>query len=394
VAAIKVAGYYPDGAGLYLQVAQSGAKTWIFRFMLNGRAREMGLGGAGERKIELAEAREKAAEARRLVRDGTDPIEARDSAKKRLALDQARSVPFRDCATAYIAAHRAGWKNAKHAQQWQNTIETYCGPVFGDQPVQAVDTTLVCKVLEPMWTKKPETATRLRARIERVLDWAKVRGYRNGDNPARWRGHLDALLPNLKKADLVKHHPAIHYTVAGAFLAKVRKQEGLAARALEFTALTALRTSDVIKARWGEIDMDAAVWSIPGPRMKKKREHRVPLSPPAMRILKQMRELRTSDYVFPGRTDAKHMSDGAMRMLLQRMGMKGIATTHGFRSTFKDWAADTTHHPIEVSSMALAHRISDKVEEAYRRGDLFKKRVAMMNAWASYCARVKRRPRK
>lgn len=303
-------GYYADGNGLYLQISASGSKSWLLRFMLNGRAREMGLGSVQVRP--LAEARSRAAKARAMVQDGIDPIEARDTEEKRKALDVARSVTFIECSNAYIAAHRAGWKNAKHASQWENTLATYCGPVFGALPVQEVDTALVCKVLEPIWTEKPETASRLRARIERVLDWATVREFRTGDNPARWRGHLDKLLPALKKKLRVKHHPALPYTEISAFMAQLRRQAGVAARALEFLILTATRTSEVTEACWDEINLETGVWTIPGERMKAGREHRVPLPPPALSLLKTLKDQRLNDFVFHGKANGVPLSNMAM----------------------------------------------------------------------------------
>ena len=385
VASKRRAGYYADGGGLNLQVGPTGNKSWLYRFMLNGRAREMGLGSLNDRT--LAEARDEAAKARRLLRDGVDPIEARDAEDKRRALDSARSMTFAECANAYIAAHKADWKNAKHASQWANTLETYCGPVFGALPVQAVDTALVCKVLEPMWNEKPETASRLRARIERVLDWATVRGYRDGDNPARWRGHMDKLLPALKKKSRVKHHAALPFDQVGAFVADVRQQEGFAARALEFTILTATRTSEVTGAQWDEYDLKAGVWTIPAERMKAGNEHRVPLSPPALALLKTMSEIRLNEWVFHGKHTGAHLSNMAMLELLKRMERTDI-TVHGFRSTFKDWASERTNYPREVTEMALAHTIADQVEAAYRRGDLFEKRRTLMAEWAKHCERI------
>ncbi len=386
VASKKKPGSHADGGGLYLQVGKSGSKAWLYRFMLNGRAREMGLGSLQVRT--LAEARDEAAKARRLLRDGIDPIEARDAEDKRKALESARSMTFGECAKAYIDAHKAGWKNAKHASQWTNTLETYCGPVFGAQPVQAVDTPLVCRVIEPMWTEKPETASRLRARIERVLDWAMVRGYRDGDNPARWRGHMDKLLPMLKKKNRVTHHAALPFDRVGEFMADLRKQEGFAARALEFVILTATRTSEVTGARWDEFNLSTGVWTIPGERMKAGNEHRVPLSPAAAALIKNMSTIRLNDWVFHGQRIGKPLSNMAMLELLKRMERRDI-TVHGFRSTFKDWASECTNYPREVTEMALAHTIGDKVEAAYRRGDLFEKRRLLMAEWAKHCERIK-----
>jgi integrase len=350
--------------------------------MLNGRAREMGLGA--EHTVTLAEVRAKATDCRKLLLAKVDPIEARDAAAASSALDAARSITFTECATAYIKAHRAGWKNAKHAEQWTNTLETYCGRVFGALPVQGVDTGLVLKALEPIWTEKPETATRVRGRIESVLDWATSRGYRAGDNPARWRGHIDNLLPALKKKLRVKHHAALPFDQMGAFMAVLRSQEGTAARALEFLILTAARTGEVIGAKWDEIDLRTALWTVPSERMKAGNEHRVPLSPRTVAIIRELEKAHQGDYVFPGQKEGAPLSNMAMLELLKRMERADL-TVHGFRSTFRDWAAERTNYPREVCEMALAHTVSNQVEAAYRRGDLFTKRVALMREWAKHC---------
>lgn len=382
VAAAKKPGYYGDGGGLYLQVSAFGTKSWVFRYTIVGRAREMGLGPL--HTVSLAEARQKAVDCRRLVLARVDPIEARDTEHAGKALSAARSITFQQCAAVYIKAHRAGWKNAKHADQWTNTIEAYCGPVIGSLPVQAVDTGLVLKVLEPIWTEKPETASRLRARIEKVLDWATVRTYRTGDNPARWRGHLDKLLPKLEKRKRVKHHPALPFDEMGKFMELLREQDGVAARALEFLILTATRTGEVIGAKWDEIDLNAALWTIPAGRMKAHREHRVPLSPSALKLLRALYNAKLSDYVFPGQKEDAPLSNMAMLELLKRIERDDI-TVHGFRSTFRDWAAERTNYPREVCEMALAHAVGDQVEAAYRRGDLFEKRRRLMIDWAKHC---------
>lgn len=377
----KKPGYYPDGGGLYLQVSASGSKSWIFRFALQGKERQMGLGPF--HTITLADARIAATDCRKLLLRQIDPIDARDADKTRQALQDARSITFAECAAAYIRAHRAKWKNAKHAEQWTNTIETYCGPIIGGLPVQDVDTGLVVKVLEPIWTAKPETASRLRGRIESVLDWARVSGYRAGDNPARWRGHLDNVLPALKKRQRVKHHPALPFDQMGAFMESLRDQEGIAARALAFLILTATRTSEVIGAQWSEFDLDAKFWTVPGDRMKAGKEHRVPLSPQAVAFLGKPPP-SLSDYVFPGPKAGKPLSNMAMLALLKRMD-RGDLTVHGFRSTFRDWASERTNYPREVCEMALAHTIGNEAEAAYRRGDLFEKRRKMMLDWARFC---------
>jgi integrase len=375
-------GMYPDGAGLYLQVTGAGAKSWIFRFSLHGKAREMGLGSLSA--ITLADARAKAAESRRLRQDGTDPIEARKTRLAQAALDAARTTTFKDAATSYIASHRAGWRNHKHVSQWENTIATYAEPVLGRLSIQAIDIDLVLKVLQPIWKTKPETASRLRGRIEAILDWAKVRKLRQGENPARWRGHLEHELPAPSKIRRVKHHAALPYAELPDFIARLRAHKSVATRALEFTILTAARTGETIGAQWGEVNMSEKVWTVPADRMKAGREHRVPLSTRALAILRDEQDVRTSDYVFPGGKAGKPLSNMAMTEVLRRMG-RGDITVHGFRSTFRDRAAERTNFPSEVVEMALAHAVGDKVEAAYRRGDLFEKRRRLMADWATYC---------
>jgi integrase len=374
-------GMFHDGGGLYLQASAGGAKSWIFRFTLDGRAREMGLGPV--HAIPLAEARKRAAECRRMRVDGIDPIEARSAHRGWKRLEAAKAMTFDACAAAYIAAHNASWRNAKHREQWRNTLSSYAGPVFGSLPVQSIDVGLVMKALEPIWHTKPETASRLRGRIEAVLDWATVRSYRNGENPARWRGHLDKLLPARSKVHKVKHHPALPYNEMADFTSALQNQEGVAARALEFLILTAARTGEVISAPWDEVDLDGKLWVVAPARMKAGREHRVPLSVAAMGVLEQMKEIRESEFVFAGGKRGKPLSNMAMLAVLKRMG-RGDLTTHGFRSTFRDWAAECTNFPREVVEMALAHSIESKVEAAYRRGDLFQKRRQLMEAWARF----------
>ena len=384
VATVSKPGLYADGGGLYLRVGRGGARNWCLRFMLAGKAREMGLGGLS--KVSLAEARKKATEHRLHLADKVDPIERRKAESSARKIEAARAMTFEQCAEAYIAAHRAGWRNPKHAGQWGMTLTNYAGPVMGALPVQAIDTALVMKVIEPLWTIKPETASRLRGRIERVLDWAKVRGYRDGENPARWRGYLDHQLPARGKVRRVKHHAALHYAELPGFMVALREQQGVAARALEFTILTAARTGEVIGARWCEIDFANRVWTIPGDRMKGGREHRIPLSKPALAVLEHMWE-QDGELIFPGLKPGKPLSNMAMLILLARVG-RGDVTVHGFRSTFRDWAAERTTFAREVAEMALAHAIPDAVEAAYRRGDLFDKRRRLMDAWAAYCGNV------
>ncbi|MCJ2142259.1 tyrosine-type recombinase/integrase [Methylobacterium sp. E-066] len=374
-------GLYADGGGLYLQVTHADARSWIFRFMLNGRARSMGLGSL--HTLTLAEARNKATECRKLCLDGIDPIEARQRVRSAAQLDAAKAMTFDACAEAYIEAHKKGWRNEKHVDQWRNTLATYASPVFGALPVQAVDTGLVMRVIEPIWGDKTETATRVRGRIESVLDWAATRGYRQGENPARWRGHLQNLLPKRSKVQRVEHYAALPFVQIGEFIASLRQQNGTSPLALEFTILTAARTGEVIGATWDEIDLAEWAWTVPAERMKGGREHRVPLCAQALRILERFRAL-DDKYVFPGGKRGKPLSNMAMLELLKRMGRADL-TVHGFRSTFRDWAAETTHFPNEMVEMALAHIIENKVEAAYRRGDLFQKRRELMDAWAVYC---------
>ncbi|KQP04535.1 site-specific integrase [Methylobacterium sp. Leaf93] len=378
----KTPGMYGDGGGLWLQVTGKGAKSWIFRFTLHGKAREMGLGSANT--FSLAEARENALACRKLRAEGHDPIEVRNCQRQEAAIEAAKAVTFRDCATAYIEAHKAGWSNPKHAAQWTATLETYAYPVFGSLPVRGVDTALVMRAVEPIWTSKSETAGRVRGRIEAVLDWASTRGYRMGENPARWKGHLANLLPKQSRVRQVEHHPALPFDEVPAFLRSVANQPGTAARALTFVILTATRTGEVIGARWAEIDRASGVWTVPANRMKARTEHRVPLSAGAQTILAAMAEIRIDEFVFPGGKRGRPLSNMAMLAVLKRMGRADI-TVHGFRSSFRDWASETTHVPSDVVEMALAHTIDSKVEAAYRRGDLLPKRRALMDDWAAYC---------
>jgi integrase len=373
-------GYFGDGAGLWLQVSPTGSKSWIFRFTISGKQREMGLGAL--HTVTLSEARARAKECRLLMLDGKDPLDTRKATRLAEALERAKMMTFDQCAAAYIAAHRSGWKNAKHANQWENTIATYASPVFGSMPVAAVDTSLVVKVLSPMWQIKTETATRLRGRIESILGWATTSEFRAGDNPARWRGHLENLLAPPNKTAKVVHHPALPWQEMGEFMAALRQREGTAARAVEFAILTATRSGEVRGATWAEID--AGLWVIPGERMKMGKEHRVPLSKVALALLERVP--RTGDLLFPGATRGKGLSDMSLTAVLRRMERHDI-TVHGFRSTFRDWCAESVANsfPREVCEHALAHSLPDKIEAAYRRGDLIEKRTLLMRAWADYC---------
>lgn len=379
----KKPGRYADGEGLYLQVGPTGSKSWLFRYTRQGKAHEMGLGAANV--LSLAEAREAAASVRRTLAAGIDPLEERKVEQKRQQAEVSSGITFMECASAFIEAHKSGWRNEKHAAQWDSTIKSYAEPVLGALAVRAVDLETVLKVLEPIWKTKPETAARLRGRIEAILDWAAVRGYRSADNPARWKGYLDKLLPPRSKVQRVRHHPALPYEEIGTFMDKLRQREESVARALEFAILTAARTSEVLNARWEEFDLDAKVWSIPGERMKAGKDHRVPLSEAAMTVLARMVEVRQGAFVFPGQRKERPLSNMVFLQLLKRMRRPDL-TAHGFRSTFRDWAAERTAFSREVAEMALAHTIGDKVEAAYRRGDLFDKRQELMESWAGFCA--------
>ena len=369
-------------AGLALQVLPSGGRTWVLRATMGGRRRDMGLGGYPD--VPLAEARAAARRAREQIRVGLDPIEVSRAAVSAQRANQSRNITFRDSALAYIAAHEAGWRNAKHAQQWRNTLEAYAYPVVGPIMVSDVELAHVLSVLTPIWNTKTETAKRLRGRIEQVLDWATARGHRDGLNPARWKGHLDKLLARPSKISSVKHQRALPVTDVGEFMERLREVEGMGARALEFAILTAARSSEVRGATWAEMDLKANVWAIPAKRMKAGREHRVPLSPTAVALLESLPRMAEINLVFPAPRGGV-LSDMTLTAVLRRM--KIDAVPHGFRSTFRDWASERTNYPRDAAEMALAHTIGDKVEAAYRRGDLFEKRRQMMADWAVFCAR-------
>lgn len=375
-------GYLGDGGGLYLQISASLSKSWVFRYQIANRAREMGLGSL--ETFSLREARDRARQARQLVADGIDPIDQRKGDRQEKRLAAARAKTFDQCAAAYIESHRAGWRNGKHAEQWTATLNAYASPEFGAQSVQDIDTAAVMRALGTLWKTKTETASRLRGRIESILDWATVQGFRTGENPARWRGHLDKLLPKRSKVRKVQHHPALPYAEIAPFFFALGAQAGTASRALEFLILTASRTGEVIGATWDEVDMDAKTWLVPGERMKSGRAHEVPLSPRAVEILRAQEKVRTGDYLFAGRRPKDPLSNMAMLALLKRMERSDL-TAHGFRSTFRDWAAEQTTFPGEVAEMALAHVVSDKTEAAYRRGTMKEKRRQLMTEWAKYC---------
>ena len=363
-------GRHGDGRGLFLYVKPSGARSWVLRYQVQGRRRDLGLGAYPD--VSLAMARDRAAEARRLIAEGGDPI-----AKKR----QAKPKIFRDAALELIESKRSGWKNAKHAAQWTSTLETYVFPKIGALQVAKIETADVIATLTPIWSEKPETANRVRQRIEAVFDYASALGIRSGDNPARWRGHLDHLLPKPKKVRAVKHHPALSHADISEFMADLSARQGVAARALAFTILTAARTGETRGMTWAEVDLDAKVWTIPAERMKAGKEHRVPLTDAVVALLGT--EGDDAALVFGSETKAgKPISNMSMTAVLRRMGRDGI-TVHGFRSTFRDWAGETTGFPREVIEAALAHGIKDKAEAAYARSDLFDKRRSLMEAWSA-----------
>lgn len=381
-------GRHADGGGLHLLVKESGARSWVYRFMLKGKSRDVGLGAAGPGGISLAEARDARDALRLKVKAGVDPLEER---KRQVALAeaaakqaQAARVTFKTMAQSYIAANEASWRNEKHRQQWRNTLESYAYAIIGDLPVGDITTEQVLKIIEPIWREKAETASRLRGRIETVLDAAKARGFRNGENPARWRGHIAQILP--ARSRLTRgHHKALPFDQVPDLVAALRGRQAVSALALEFTILTAARSGEVLGARWDEVDLDNAVWVIPAERMKASKEHRVPLSKPAIEILRATQELR-KDWIFPAARGGR-LTGMAMAMLLRRM--KVAVTVHGFRSSFRDWASECTDYAHEVQEMALAHTIGNKVERAYRRGDMFEKRRHLMTEWAAYCGSLK-----
>jgi integrase len=380
-------GLYGDGNGLYLQVSDRRTKAWVFRFMMAGRARKMGLGDFD--RVKLADARKKATAAHMLVVDGVDPIEERNARKSEVMAAAAKATTFRECARKYLEAKRPGWKSLKYAKLVEAQLERYAYPVIGSLDVGAIDDGHVMKILEPIWNKKNATASRLRGDIEKILDRAKALKLRSGENPARWVGHLNQLLLAKSQVAPVRHHPAMPYSQLPAFMEKLRQRNSVSARALEYTILTCARTQDTIGGKWFEIDAGERLWTVPKERVKgkkgaRRRDHVVPLSGAAMEILGDLP--RADDFLFPGNKEGKGLSNMAMAELLKDMGVSPeVATVHGFRSTFKDWAAEQTHYPNELSEMAMAHTVSDKVEAAYRRGDMREKRRQLMTDWAAFC---------
>lgn len=381
----KVKGVYGDGAGLCLNVTAGGSKSWLFRFMQGGKAHWMGLGSYPD--VSLAEAREKAAESRKQLRSGIDPLTEKRAHLSKVRADSAKYITFDECAKQFIESKRAGWRNAKHAQQWENTLSSYASPIIGSLCVSQIESIHVLKVIEPIWTKKTETASRLRSRIELVLDWAKGRRYRSGDNPAAWKGNLDSQLAKPGKVKKVQHHDALPWQRIGAFVENLRKLKGVSPRAVEFVILTAARSGEVRGARWSEIDMDAKIWTVPSDRMKAGIEHRVPLTESAIKLLQLVKESTpASEIVFPG-SKGSPLSDVAVTNVLRNLG-EATATVHGFRSTFRDWAGESTGHPRETIEHALAHQLRDKAEAAYARGTQFDKRRRLMDDWAKQCETV------
>jgi integrase len=383
---VKSPGYLGDGGGLYLQVSPSLSKSWVFRYQVNGRAREMGLGSFNT--FGLRDARDRATNCRKLLADGIDPIDQRNATMQKKQLSDARVMTFGQCCEKYIEAHRSGWKNAKHAGQWDATLRTYC-TLLWLLDVATIDTVLVMKCLEPIWKAKTETASRVRGRIESVLAWATVRKFRTGDNPAAWRNHLDQLLPKRSKVQKVEHRAALPYADMPEFMTKLRLRQGLSARALELQILTATRPGEAAGAQWDEFDVPAETWIIPADRMKAGKEHRIPLSPTVLALLQSLipitptgKQLHIAGHVFPGVKDRPLTTAAAMNLLKE---LHPQVTAHGFRSTFRDWAAETTKHPREVIEAAMAHRLKDKSEAAYQRGDLLTRRAKLMNDWERHC---------
>jgi len=378
-------GTYEDGDGLRLVIKKTGRKYWVMRFQLNGKRRDMSLGAYTD--VSLKAARSKTAIHRERISNGIDPIDAANNereAKQTTALiEAAKQIKFDSVAADYIAAHRPGWKNAKHAQQWENTLNTYASPFIGELSPGEITTEQVLRVLQPIWTVKPETASRVRNRIELVLDAAKARRLREGENPARWRGHLDKLLPKREKVQAVKHHPALPWSELPAFMAKLNKLDKVTFKAMQMTILTACRTSEVLGATWDEVDLEARVWAVPAERMKMRKEHRVPLSDALVELLEQLPRYEDNQHLFPGMKTGKPLSNMAMLMGLRHIKRTDL-TMHGFRSTFRDWAGECTPHPRDVCEQALAHSLGNAVEAAYRRGDLFEKRRTLMDDWAHY----------
>ena len=384
VSKIRRVGLHAVGgtSGLGLKVMPSGSRAWVLRTVVAGKRREYGLGGYPS--VTLAAARERSRSMLDQLFDGIDPAETKKQAKSALAAQRARAVNFKTLAEQYIAQHEASWKNAKHTAQWTSTLTQYAFPVCGHMVAADIDTATVLRVLEPIWLNKTETASRLRGRIEAVLDYAAAKGLREGPNPARWRGNLALTLPAKRKVSPVEHHPAIPVKDVPMFFKALQEREGTAARALEFLTLTAARSGEVRGAEWTEIDLTRKIWTVPAQRMKAKREHRVPLSTQAVALLKSLPTMKLGGLLFPGLKPTSTLSDMSLTSVMRRMQVNAVP--HGLRSSFCDWVGEMTHYPREVAEMALAHRVANAVEAAYRRGDLFDKRRSMMQDWASFLA--------
>ena len=380
-------GSFPDGNGLYLQISNTGSKAWFYRYQINHKGRKHGLGSYPT--VTLKSARLRAESCRTLRADGIDPIEHKRQKDTDKILEVAKAKTFKECATQYIKSHKSGWKNSKHESQWTNTLTTYAYPFIGDIPVQKIDVGMVMQVIEPIWHKKTETASRVRQRIEKVLDWAKVRQYRTGDNPARWRGHIENLLPKRSKVQKVQHFKAMPYVDVPDYFKTLRQTRAISAKALAFTILTATRNNEVREGKWHEIDLDTGIWTIPEERMKAEKVHRVPLTQECLLILDEAKKFKVNDYVFPGLSKNKPLSNQALLKTLKRQ--HPTLTVHGFRSSFRDWCAEMTAYPREVAEAALAHTLTSATEAAYQRGDIFDKRRKLMDAWTTYCLTIKKK---
>jgi integrase len=384
----NIPGYLSDGGGLVLQISKTGAKSWLFRYRSSlGKIREMGLGGLTS--VSLADARRQADRVRLARSEGHDPLEQKRERESQSKREAAGSVTFKSCAEQYIALNSPGWQNVKHAAQWQSTLETYVYPALGNEPIAEINTQSVTQVLEPIWNTKPETASRVRQRMERILSWATVKELRAGANPAQWRGHLDHVFPKRSKVRSVVHHRALPPRQVPDLMAALSQENCIASHALRFLTLTACRTNEVIGAKWSEFDLDGKLWTIPKERMKARRAHRVPLSRPALRLLEEMAKDQAGEFVFWFKKPNRPLSNMAMLTLLRRMKRKDVVP-HGLRSTFRTWAAESTHYPREVCEQALAHTISSATEAAYQRGDLLERRRRLMEDWGAFVMRPKK----
>jgi integrase len=375
-------GWYPDGLGLYLQISASGTKSWVYRYTRDGKQRWHGLGPVSPTNS-LKAARIAAEKCRQKIREGNDPIDIKrgQNQARKAALSSTR-LTFDDCAAKYIESHQLGWKNEKHRNQWQNTLATYASPVIGDVPIDEIELQAVLKIIEPIWNSKTETANRVRQRIELVIDWATAMGFREGANPARWRGHIEKLLPKPSKVSPVQHHKALPYDQMSAMFEQLQELDSVAGYALQMAILNATRSSEVRLAKWDEFLLEEGVWEIPAERMKNNKPHRIPLSPEVIRILR-LQDIQTSKFVFPGSTRQAGITEAAVRKLLKSL-QPGV-TLHGFRSTFRDWCAEKTLFPRELAEKALSHSLPNHTEAAYQRGDMFEKRRQLMDSWAKYC---------